>query len=49
MWFYELIGVIYAAVNGQLELTFLKGRQRFDAVSASNLKVYQFREWWIFT
>ena len=33
-----------AAVNGQLELTLLKGRQRFDTVSTSNLKVYRFRE-----
>ena len=38
-----------AAVNGQLELTLLKGRQRFDAISTSNLKLYKFREWWIFT
>ena len=29
----------YAAVNGKLELTLLKGRQRFDTVSTSNLKV----------
>ena len=28
---------IYAAVNGKL--TLLKGRQRFDTVSTSNLKV----------
>ena len=35
----------YAAVNGQLELTLLKDRQRFDTVSTSNLKVYKFREW----
>ena len=28
-----------AAVNGKLELTLLKGRQRFDTVSTSNLKV----------
>ena len=38
-----------AAVNGQLELTLLKGRQRFDAVPTSNLEVYKFRDWWIFT
>ena len=31
--------LIYAAVNGKLELTLLKGRQRFDTVSTSNLKV----------
>ena len=30
---------INAAVNGKLELTLLKGRQRFDTVSTSNLKV----------
>ena len=34
-----------AAVNGQLELTLLKGRQRLDTVSMSNLKVNKFREW----
>ena len=28
-----------AAVNGKLELTLLKGRQRFYTVSTSNLKV----------
>ena len=28
-----------AAVNGKLELTLLKGRQRFDTISTSNLKV----------
>ena len=41
--------LIYAAVNGQLELTLLKDRQRCDTVPTSNLKVYKFREWWIFT
>ena len=30
---------IQNAVNGKLELTLLKGRQRFDTVSTSNLKV----------
>ena len=40
-----LLHRINAAVNGQLELTLLKGRQRFDAVSTSNLEVYKFREW----
>ena len=30
---------INAAINGKLELTLLKGRQRFDTVSMSNLKV----------
>ena len=30
----------YAAVIGQLELTLLKGRQRFDTISTLNLKVY---------
>ena len=39
----------YAAVNSQLELTLLKDRQRCDTVSTSNLKVYEFREWRIFT
>ena len=29
----------YATVNGKLELTLLKGRQRFNTVSTSNLKV----------
>ena len=41
--------VTYAGVNGHLELPLLKDRQRFDAVSTSNLKVYKFRDWWIFT
>ena len=27
----------------------LKDRQRFDAVSTSNLEVYKFRDWWILT
>ena len=35
----------YAAVNGHLELTLLKGRQRFDAILTSNLEVYKFRDW----
>ena len=43
------LGWYNATVNGHLELTLLKGRQRFDAVSTSNLEVYKFRDWWIFT
>ena len=39
----------YAAVYGHLELNLLKGRQRFYAVSTSNLEVYTFRNWWIIT
>ena len=39
----------YAAVNWHLELPLLKERQRFDAVSTSNLEVYKFRDWWILT
>ena len=35
---------LYAAVNGHLELPLLKDRQRFDAVSTSNLEVYKFRD-----
>ena len=38
-----------AAVNGNLELPLLKDRQRFDAISTSNLEVYKFRDWWILT
>ena len=38
-----------AAVNGHLELTLLKVRQRFDAISTSNLEVYKFQDWWILT
>ena len=34
-----LLWPINAAVNGKLELTLLKGRQRFNTVSTSNLKV----------
>ena len=41
--------LLNAAVNGHLELTFLKDRQRFDACSTSNLEVYKFRDWWILT
>ena len=37
--------LINAAVNGHLELTLLKDRQRFDAVSTSNLEVYKFWDW----
>ena len=49
-WFiYYGLFMINATVNGHLELTLLKGRQRFDAVSTSNLEVYKFRDWWIFT
>ena len=40
---------VYAAVNGNLELPLLKDRQRFDAVSTSNLEVYKSRDWWILT
>ena len=39
----------YAVVNGHLELPLLKDRQRFDAVSTSNLEVYKFQDWWILT
>ena len=46
---YITIHISYAAVNGHLELTLLKDRQRFDAVSTSNLEVYKFRDWWILT
>ena len=38
----------YAAVNGYLELTLLKGRQRYHAVYKF-LEVYKFRDWLIFT
>ena len=39
----------YAAINGHLELPLLKDRQRFDAVSTSNLEVYKFQHLWILT
>ena len=32
-----------------LELSLLKDRQRFNAISTSNLEVYKFRDWWILT
>ena len=38
---------INAAIITYLELTLLKGRQRFDAISTSNLEVYKFWDWWI--
>ena len=37
--------LLYAAVNRHIELTLLKGRQRFDTISTSNLEVYKFRDW----
>ena len=46
---FHFFKTIYAAVNGHLELPHLKDRQRFDAVSTSNLEVYKFRDWWILT
>ena len=36
-------GNINVAVNGNLELTLLKG-QRFDTISMLNLEVYKFRD-----
>ena len=36
-----------AAINEYLELTLLKGRQRFDAISTSNLEVHKFWDWCI--
>ena len=36
--------LVYAAVNGHLELTLLKVGQRFDAISTSNLEVNKFRD-----
>ena len=39
----------YAAINEHLELPLLKDRQRFDAVSTSNLEVLKFRDLWILT
>ena len=41
--------MINAAVNGHLELPLLKDRQRFDAVSTSNLEVYKIRDRGILT
>ena len=43
------VAILNAAVNGHLELPLLKDRQRFDAISTSNLGVYKFRDWWILT
>ena len=40
---------LYTVVNRHLELSLLKGRQRFDAESTSSLEVYKFRDWWILT
>ena len=36
---------INAAINGHLELTLLKVRQRFNAISTLNLDVYKFWDW----
>ena len=45
------LGCFIAVFNGHIELTLLKGHQRFDAIStlnlevgASNLEVYKFQE-----
>ena len=38
----------YAAINGYLELTLLKGHQRFNAILTSNPEVYKFLDWWVF-
>ena len=46
---YVRANCVNAAVNGYLELPFLKDRQRFDAISMSNLEVHKFRDWWILT
>ena len=49
-WIHQHVRRIFnAAVNGHLELTLLKVRQRFDAISTSNLEVYKFQDWWILT
>ena len=40
---------INAAVNRHLELTLLKVREIFDAISTSNLEVHKFGDWWILT
>ena len=47
--YFDKACISYAAVNGHLELTLLKGRQSFDAISTSNLEVCKFRDGWIFT
>ena len=39
--------LIPTSVLCSLELPLLKDRQRFDAVSTSNLEVYKFLDWWI--
>ena len=49
IYVYSIISDTNAAVNGHLELPFLKDRQRFDAVSTSNLEVWKFRDLWILT
>ena len=43
------VALLNAAVNGHLELALLKDRRRFNAISTSNLEVYEFRDWWILT
>ena len=55
-WCTELFPLLNASMSAlplcsrqwNLELTLLKGLQRFDAIS-SNLDVYKFRDRWIFT
>ena len=45
----QLNSYINAVVNGHLELTLLKGRKGFDAISTSNFEVCKFRDRWIFS
>ena len=45
----DAVGNIYATVTGHLELTRLKDRQWFDAISTSNPEVYEFRNRGILT
>ena len=45
-WFSNVFRT-HAATNGYLELTQLKGCQRFNTILTSNLEVCKF--WWIFT
>ena len=51
MWliYMQQHALAYAAVNWHLELPLLKDRQRFDAISTSNLEVYKFQDGWILT
>ena len=41
----ELMQLLMGTLNPSIELTLLKGHQRFDGISTLNLEVYKFWDW----